>query len=168
MQKISWLVCASLLSLFSSAQVIAPAEIQQPLERRLQTQYLGDLRAIGTEISLHKFPYPFYFSRVLDLDQDDQLRADQRSIRFAKFNGQIVLEITGNEAVRQAVKAGAGIAVISRRAIQDDVRCGLLAALGFQGSRMVRDFFLVTHRTRSRSPLGNAFAAFIRASAASA
>jgi len=81
---------------------------------------------------------------------------------------RVVLEITSNEAVRQAVKAGAGIAVISRRAVQDDVRCGLLAALRFQGSRMVRDFFLVTHRTRSRSPLGSAFAAFIRASAASA
>jgi DNA-binding transcriptional LysR family regulator len=80
---------------------------------------------------------------------------------------RVALEITGNEAVRQAVKAGAGIAVISRRAVQDDIRCGLLAALRFQGSRMVRAFFLVTHRTRSRSPLGNAFATFVRASAAS-
>ena len=81
---------------------------------------------------------------------------------------RVVLEIGSNEAVRQAVKAGAGIAVISRRAVQDDIRCGLLAAVRFQGSRMVRDFFLVTHRTRSRSPLGNAFATFVRASAASA
>jgi DNA-binding transcriptional LysR family regulator len=81
---------------------------------------------------------------------------------------RVVLEITSNEAVRQAVKAGAGVAVISRRAVQDDIRCGLLAALRFQGIRLVRDFFLVTHRTRSRSPLGNAFATFVRASAASA
>lgn len=81
---------------------------------------------------------------------------------------RVVLEITSNEAVRQAVKAGAGMAVISRRAVQDDIDCGLLAALRFQGSRLVRDFFLVTHRTRSRSPLGNAFTTFIRTSAASA
>jgi DNA-binding transcriptional LysR family regulator len=81
---------------------------------------------------------------------------------------RVVLEITGNEAVRQAVKAGAGIAVISRRAVQDDIRCGLLAALRFQGNRLVRDVFLVTHRTRSRSPLGEAFAKFLRASASSA
>lgn len=81
---------------------------------------------------------------------------------------RVVLEITSNEAVRQAVKAGAGIAVISRRAVQDDIRCGLLAALRFQGTRLVRDVFLVTHRTRSRSPLGEAFATFLRASAASA
>lgn len=81
---------------------------------------------------------------------------------------RVVLEIASNEAVRQAVKAGAGIAVISRRAVEDDIRCGLLAALRFQGTRLVRDVFLVTHRTRTRSPLGEAFAKFLRASAASA
>lgn len=81
---------------------------------------------------------------------------------------RVVLEIGSNEAVRQAVKAGAGIAVVSRRAIQDDIRCGLLAGLRFQGTRLVRDVFLVTHRTRSRSPLGEAFAKFLRASASSA
>ncbi len=81
---------------------------------------------------------------------------------------RVALEIASNEAVRQAVKAGAGVAVISRRAVEDDIHCGLLAGLRFQGSPLVRDFYLVTHRTRSRSPLGNAFAAFIRVSAASA
>ncbi len=81
---------------------------------------------------------------------------------------RVVLEIASNEAVRQAVKAGAGVAVISRRAVQDDIHCGLVAALRFREARLVRDFFLVTHRTRSRSPLGNAFAEFVRASAASA
>jgi DNA-binding transcriptional LysR family regulator len=78
-----------------------------------------------------------------------------------------VLEVTSNEAVRQALKAGAGIAVISRRAVHDDVRCGLAAALRIQGVRMIRDFFLVTHRTRSRSPLGEAFLGFLRSSAGS-
>jgi len=81
---------------------------------------------------------------------------------------RVVLEISSNEAVRQAVKAGAGVAVISRRAVHDDIRCGLLAGLRFQGTRLVRDVFLVTHRTRSRSPLGDAFAKFLRASASSA
>jgi DNA-binding transcriptional LysR family regulator len=80
---------------------------------------------------------------------------------------RVVLEVTSNEAVRQALKAGAGIAVISRRAVHDDVRCGLAAALRIQGVRMIRDFFLVTHRTRSRSPLGEAFLGFLRSSAGS-
>jgi len=81
---------------------------------------------------------------------------------------RVVLEVASNEAVRQAMKAGAGIAVISRRAVEDDIRCGLVAAVRLQGVRLVRDVFLVTHRTRSRSPLGTAFVAFLRASARSA
>ena len=81
---------------------------------------------------------------------------------------RVVLEVTGNEAVRQAMKAGAGVAVISRRAVADDIRGGLVAAIRFREARLMRAFFLVTHRTRSRSPLGTAFVAFLRASARSA
>lgn len=81
---------------------------------------------------------------------------------------RVVLEVTGNEAVRQAMKAGVGVAVISRRAVADDIRGGLVAAIRFREARLMRAFFLVTHRTRSRSPLGTAFVAFLRASARSA
>ncbi len=81
---------------------------------------------------------------------------------------RVVLEVTGNEAVRQALKAGAGIAVISRRAIEDDIRCKLVAAVRIHGVRLLRDFFLVTHKSRSRSPLGNAFISFLLRSAKSA
>ncbi|HSB69317.1 MAG TPA: selenium metabolism-associated LysR family transcriptional regulator [Candidatus Methylomirabilis sp.] len=80
---------------------------------------------------------------------------------------RVVLEVTGNEAVRQAVKAGAGVAVISRRAIEDDIRCKLVAALRVQGMKLVRDFFLVTHKSRSRSPLGKTFLAFLQKTAPS-
>ena len=80
---------------------------------------------------------------------------------------RVVLEVTGNEAVRQAVKAGAGVAVISRRAIEDDIRCKLVAALRVQGMKLVREFFLVTHRSRSRSPLGKTFLAFLQQAAPS-
>lgn len=78
---------------------------------------------------------------------------------------RVALEVTGNDAVRQAVKAGAGVTVISRRAIEDDVRCKILVALRLQGLRLVRDVFLVTHKSRSRSPLGKAFLSFLQQSA---
>ncbi|MFI5340894.1 MAG: selenium metabolism-associated LysR family transcriptional regulator [Candidatus Methylomirabilales bacterium] len=78
---------------------------------------------------------------------------------------RVVLEVTGNEAVRQALKAGAGISVISRRAIEDEIRHKMVAALRIQGVRLVRDFFLVTHKSRSRSPLAKAFLSFMEQSA---
>ena len=80
----------------SHAQVITPVELSDPKAQRLQQRHLQTLMAIGTEIEAHKFPYPFYFSRVLDVDLAKMQLADQRSIRFDTYKGQTVLEITGN------------------------------------------------------------------------
>jgi hypothetical protein len=78
------------------AQVLSPFEIQDPAMRNLQQQYMQDLKSIGTSLTKHTFPYPFYLSRKLDIDQAVQQQIDQRSIRFEKYNGQTALEITGN------------------------------------------------------------------------
>src|SRR5271165_164842 len=80
----------------SYAQVITPVELSDPKAQRLQQRHLQTLMAIATEIEAHKFPYPFYFSRVLDVDLAKMQLADQRSIRFDIYQGQTVLEITGN------------------------------------------------------------------------
>jgi DNA-binding transcriptional LysR family regulator len=74
---------------------------------------------------------------------------------------RVVLEVTSNEAVRQALKAGAGLAVISRRAVEDDVRYKQVSVLRVPALRLTRDFFLVTHKSRSRSPLAEAFLAIL-------
>ena len=78
------------------AQAITPMELPDPKVQHLQQRHLQALMAIGTEIEAHKFPYPFYFSRVLDVDLAKMQLADQRSIRFDTYKGQTVLEITGN------------------------------------------------------------------------
>ena len=80
----------------AAAQVMMPVELADPSSQRLQQRYLKTLMAIGNEIEAHKFPYPFYFSRVLDVDADKMQTADQRSIRFDIYQGQTSLEITGN------------------------------------------------------------------------
>src|SRR6201984_1869577 len=79
-----------------SAQVVAPVEMKDPELRSLQTQYMDDLKAVGAEINNISFEYPFYLSKKLDLDEQQQKSADQRSIRFDQFNGHTVLAITGN------------------------------------------------------------------------
>ena len=75
---------------------MAPVEIKDPALRALQFKYMDDLKAIGAEINNSSFPYPFYLSRKLDLDEQQQKSADQRSIRFDQYNGRTVLAITGN------------------------------------------------------------------------
>jgi hypothetical protein len=96
-QSILLLLIVSLLATtISTAQVVAPVEIKDPALRALQFKYMDDLKAIGAEINNSSFPYPFYLSRKLDLDEQQQKSADQRSIRFDQYNGRTVLAITGN------------------------------------------------------------------------
>ena len=91
----SWFV---LLILASSAvaQVVSPLELDGPTARRLQQKYSSDLHAIAAELGAHAFPYRFYFSRVLDVDQDRQEQLPQESIRFERYNSETVLAISGN------------------------------------------------------------------------
>ncbi len=80
----------------AAAQVLAPAEIKNPQMRALQEKYLKELQTVGAEVQGHIFPFPFYFSRVLDLELAQQERADQRSLRFDNYGGMTVVELTGN------------------------------------------------------------------------
>jgi len=94
--KARWLGLLLLIASASLAQVVSPVEIKDPALRSLQLEYMDDLRLAGQDILATKFDYPFYLSRKLDLDQTQQLHADQHSIRFDNYNGKTVLAITGN------------------------------------------------------------------------
>jgi hypothetical protein len=71
-------------------------EMTDPAMRRLQQRHLSELKAVASELNQHKFPYTFYFSRKLDLEEQEEKQTDQRSIRFERYNNQTTLEITGN------------------------------------------------------------------------
>ena len=88
------LVTLGVCSLF--AQVISPMELNEPKLQRLQQRNFRTLVDIGGEIQRYKFPYPFYLSRVLDVDLAKMKDVDQRSIRFYSYKSETVLEITGN------------------------------------------------------------------------
>ena len=77
-------------------QVVSPAEIRNPELRELQQKHLAELKAVAVSITSHQFPYRFYFSRTLDLEEEQQKRHDQRSIQFAKYGHQTVVQILGN------------------------------------------------------------------------
>jgi len=93
-----WLAVVLLLWIvsFAAGQALTPAEIKNPQMRALQEKHFQQLQAVAGEIQAHVFPYPFYFSRVLDLELAQQERADQRSLRFDNYGGMTVVELTGN------------------------------------------------------------------------
>jgi len=74
---------------------------------------------------------------------------------------RIVGEIASTQAIKQAVRASVGVSLISRRAVEDECRARLLACVKIRDLTITRAFHLITHRDRSRSPLAQAFLAFV-------
>jgi DNA-binding transcriptional LysR family regulator len=75
-------------------------------------------------------------------------------------------ELGSTQAVKQAVKAGVGLSVLSRRAVEEECRAGLLWCLRVTDLPVTRAFHVVTHRERTRSPLAEAFRLFLEAESA--
>jgi DNA-binding transcriptional LysR family regulator len=74
---------------------------------------------------------------------------------------RVVAEMGSTQAIKQAVRAGVGIAIISLRAVELECRARLIWCLRIDGVTIRRAFSLVTHRERSRSPLAQAFLEFV-------
>src|SRR5215469_4556200 len=91
-------LCAAVLLLTAPlfAQVVSPPEIRDTAMRELQQQHFTELKSVAEALTAHQFPYRFYFSRTLDLDEKQQMAHDQRSIQFAKYGHQTVVAIVGN------------------------------------------------------------------------
>jgi DNA-binding transcriptional LysR family regulator len=76
---------------------------------------------------------------------------------------RVVAEIGSTSAIKQAVKAGVGVSIMSRRAVEDESRSGLLGYVKIKDLPVTRHFYVVTHASRSRSPLCQAFLDFLLA-----
>ncbi|PWU24650.1 MAG: LysR family transcriptional regulator [Candidatus Rokuibacteriota bacterium] len=76
---------------------------------------------------------------------------------------RIVGEMGSTQAIKQAVKAGVGVSVVSRRAVEEECKVGLCWCLRVRDLKVMRSFHLATHRERSRSPLAEAFRMFLEA-----
>ena len=74
---------------------------------------------------------------------------------------RVVGEMGSTQAIKQAVRAGLGISIISKRAVEDECKAGLVVCLRISELAVRRAFYLVTPRERTRSPLGLAFVTFL-------
>ncbi len=74
---------------------------------------------------------------------------------------RVVGEMGSTQAIKQAVKAGVGISLISKRAVAEECQHGTLHCVKVKDLRFSRAFYLVTSTTRTRSPLAEAFRAFL-------
>ena len=74
---------------------------------------------------------------------------------------RIIAEMGSTEAIRQGIKAGVGISILSKRSVEDELRLGMLRQIGIEGLRSFRNFYVVFHRARTKSPLVKVFFHFL-------
>ncbi len=79
-----------------AAQVTSPMDINEDGPRAMQAKYMPQLQTMATSLRLQKYPYAFYFSRTLAIDEAQQRTLAESGIRFERFDNRIVLAITGN------------------------------------------------------------------------
>lgn len=76
------------------------------------------------------------------------------------------MEMTRNEAIKQAVRAGLGLSVVSRHTIELELETGRLLVLPVEGFPLPRRWFLVYRKGKRLSPAAEAFRQFVLAEAA--
>ncbi len=68
--------------------------------------------------------------------------------------------------MKEAVRQGLGVSVLSRLAVQEELENGTLKEIGVTGLKMNRDFFLVHHSQRTLPAHYQAFCAHLQSSLA--
>jgi DNA-binding transcriptional LysR family regulator len=73
----------------------------------------------------------------------------------------VVLELGSSEAVKEAVLDGAGVAVLSRNAVRNEVKIGRLKPFRIDGLNSARDISVVWDRRRALPALARLFIEFV-------
>lgn len=89
-----------------------------------------------------------------------QERLRQKGCNVEELN--IVAEMGSTEAVRQGIRDGIGVSILSTLAVSEDLESGALKALSVEGLDLTRSLYITRHRQRSLSPLAAAFVEFLK------
>ncbi|MES9946336.1 MAG: LysR family transcriptional regulator [Candidatus Thiodiazotropha sp.] len=75
------------------------------------------------------------------------------------------MQMTRNEAIKQAVRAGMGLGVVSAHTIELEVETGRLVILDIEGLPIQRHWYMVYRKTKRLSPAAKAFHDFVMSEA---
>jgi len=75
-------------------------------------------------------------------------KAIEDYIRKNDLAVKIPLEMSSNRAIKRAVEDGLGIALISRRVANEEIRAGRLSAIPLSDKSMTRKFYMVHHKDK--------------------
>jgi DNA-binding transcriptional LysR family regulator len=80
---------------------------------------------------------------------------------FSLADLNTVAVVGSSDAVRQAVKAGLGVSILSIRALKDDIQAGRISAVRLKGLKLERSFSIILLKGKSRSLFCQVFLDFL-------
>lgn len=86
---------------------------------------------------------------------------EQLGVTLSSLN--VVLELGSTEAIKEAVLQGVGLAVMSKRAIDKEIKAGRLKALRIDGLTLERDIYFVRDRRRVLTGAAQLFLSLLKA-----
>jgi DNA-binding transcriptional LysR family regulator len=72
----------------------------------------------------------------------------------------VVATVENPDTIKQCVMAGLGIAVVSERSVEDEIRLGLLQGFYLSELDLEQNFYFINHRRRVLNPIATAFKEF--------
>ena len=75
-------------------------------------------------------------------------KAIEDYIRKHRLSVNIPLELSSNRAIKRAVEDGIGIALVSRKVANEEIRAGRLAGIPLSDPSMIRKFYMVHHKDK--------------------
>ena len=74
---------------------------------------------------------------------------------------KVVARLGTSTAVKEGIKAGLGISILSAVALETELKAGVLKALRLKGIPMFRHFYLIRDKRRTASPIGRSLMDFL-------
>jgi len=93
------------------------------------------------------------------------LKSSEAYLQGAGLKGvdslKVVARLGTSTAVKEGVKAGLGISILSAIALDTELKAGVLKALRLKGIPMFRHFYLIKDKRRTASPIGRSLMEFL-------
>ncbi len=85
----------------------------------------------------------------------------KRGMSLKQFH--VIMEMGSTSALKEGVKAGLGLAFISKRAVEEELNRRLISSINVEGmDPVLRPIYIVSYRGKTLSPMGMSFLRFLR------
>lgn len=119
-------------------------------------------RDMEMEIDIHDLSEELFIMREMGSGTREAMEKGLEKAGFSLKDLKVVCELGSTEAVKQAVMGGVGVAIVSDRAIKNEVKLGLLRIIKLKNLNIKRNFYLIYNPKRTLSPIAQSFIQFIK------